>query len=163
MNIRMFVARLAFSGALLTTATTTAIASDFEGFDTTCKLENGRTLNVGMEPHTGAYYHYGKDISKPELSLESDKNGVSTFYFYAMPTKGTINYLRFHKGVYDYVVMSKGLTFTEFYGIQVYKNGKKISAHQCTGSGNSIRMDFSEGLYRIAEESDSNADKFAYD
>lgn len=156
------VNNLALASALFITTATAAWANDAEGFDVSCKLDNGQVLNVGMEPHTGAYYHYGKDIGKPELSLESDKNGVSTFYFFAMTVRGNINYLRFHKGVYDYVVMSKDLVPGEFYGVQVYKKGKKISSHECADVDNPIRMDFSQGLYRQAEESEDDASTFAY-
>lgn len=159
MNIRTFVAGLAFSGALLTT--TTAIASDFEGFDATCKLENGRTLSVVADRGV-VYYNYGKDISRPELSLTGDKEGVTAYWFYSMPASGSISYVRFNKGAYDYVVMVKDLATTEFSGVQVYKKGRKIAEHQCAGTGRRLQMNFSEGLFRVAEESASDADKFAW-
>lgn len=96
-----------------------------------CTLDNGK--NVGVFAATGQYYRYTytDKNDKPELELTEGLFGVKAFHYHAPLGMGSASYIRFNKGVYDYILLSKDTGHEEFQGIRVYKNGDLVSAHEC--------------------------------
>lgn len=56
---------------------------------------------------------------------------MKAFHYHAPLGMGSASYIRFNKGVYDYILLNKDTGHEEFQGIRVYKNGDLISAHEC--------------------------------
>lgn len=96
-----------------------------------CTLDNGK--NVGVYAATGQNYRYTymDKNDKPELELTEGVFGVKVFHYHTPLGMGSASYIRFNKGVYDYILLSKDTGHEEFQGIRVYKNGNLVSAHEC--------------------------------
>ncbi|MCW5004393.1 hypothetical protein M7963_23185 [Enterobacter roggenkampii] len=96
-----------------------------------CTLDNGK--NVGVYAATGQDYRYTytDKNDKPELELTEGVFGVKAFHYHTPLGMGSASYIRFNKGVYDYILLSKDTGHEAFQGIRVYKNGDLISAHEC--------------------------------
>ena len=97
-----------------------------------CTLDNGKHVSVYAAGGQDYRYRYTDKNDKTELELKEGLFGVKAFHYYAQLGMGSARYIRFNKGVYDYVLLSKDTGHVEFYGVQVYKNGDLISSHECT-------------------------------
>lgn len=71
----------------------------------------------------------------------------------------SVSIIRGNSGHYRYPDES---AYPDVLGGALTKKGRKIAEHQCAGTGRRLQMNFSEGLFRVAEESASDADKFAW-
>lgn len=96
-----------------------------------CTLDNGKHVSVYAADGQDYRYRYTDKNDKTELELKEGLFGVKAFHYYAQLGMGSARYIRFNKGVYDYVLLSKDTGHAEFYGVQVYKNGDLISSHEC--------------------------------
>lgn len=115
--------------AILFTATASTQAAQF---DMKCKLDNGKYLVANQLPGLEASYGYSKhDDADYEMIMDAGVKGVSVTYNVANYPQGNALYVRYHKGPFDYVVYNTDLAKTEFQGLRVFKNGKKISEHEC--------------------------------
>lgn len=96
-----------------------------------CTLDNGK--NVGVYAAAGHDYHYTytDKSDKSELELTEGMFGVKAFHYHTSLGMGTASYVRFSKGVYDYILLNKDTGHEEFQGIRVYKNGDLVSSHEC--------------------------------
>lgn len=97
-----------------------------------CTLDNGKHVSVYAADGQDYRYRYTDKNDKTELELKEGLFGVKAFHYYTQLGMGAARYIRFNKGVYDYVLLSKDTGHAEFYGVQVYKNGDLISSHECT-------------------------------
>lgn len=97
-----------------------------------CTLNNGKRISVYAADGQDYRYRYTDRNDKTELELKEGLFGVKAFHYYTQLGMGAARYIRFNKGVYDYVLLSKDTGHVEFYGVQVYKNGDLISSHECT-------------------------------
>lgn len=97
-----------------------------------CTLDNGKHVSVYAADGQDYRYRYTDKNDKTELELKEGLFGVKAFHYYTQLGMGSARYIRFNKGVYDYVLLSKDTGHAEFYGVQVYKNGDLISSHECT-------------------------------
>lgn len=96
-----------------------------------CTLDNGKNAGVYAAAGKDYRYTYTDKNDKPELELTEGLFGVKAFHYHAPLGMGAASYIRFNKGVYDYILLSKDTGHEEFQGIRVYKNGDLISAHEC--------------------------------
>lgn len=96
-----------------------------------CTLDNGKHVSVYAADGQDYRYRYTDKNDKTELELKEGLFGVKAFHYYAQLGMGSARYIRFNKGVYDYVLLSKDTGHVEFNGIRVYKNGELISLHEC--------------------------------
>lgn len=96
-----------------------------------CTLDNGKNVGVYAAAGKDYRYTYTDKNDKPELDLREGLFGVKAFHYHAPLGMGSASYIRFNKGVYDYILLSKDTGNEEFQGIRVYKNGNLISAHEC--------------------------------
>lgn len=97
-----------------------------------CRLDNGKSVSVYAADGQDYRYRYADKNDKTELELKEGLFGVKAFHYSTSLGMGAARYIRFNKGVYDYVLLSKDTGHAEFYGVQVYKNGDLISLHECT-------------------------------
>ncbi|WP_367376679.1 hypothetical protein [Hafnia alvei] len=97
-----------------------------------CTLDNAKHVSVYAADGQDYRYRYTDKNDKTELELKDGLFGVKAFHYYAQLGMGSARYIRFNKGVYDYVLLSKDTGHAEFYGVQAYKNGDLISSHECT-------------------------------
>lgn len=97
-----------------------------------CTLDNGKRVGVYAADGQDYRYLYTDNNDKTELELKEGLFGVKAFHYSTSLGMGAARYIRFNKGVYDYVLLSKDTGHEEFYGVQVYKNGDLISSHACT-------------------------------
>ncbi|EML5873525.1 hypothetical protein RFE93_004960 [Klebsiella pneumoniae] len=96
-----------------------------------CTLDNGKNVGVYAAAGKDYRYTYTDKNDKPELELTEGLFGVKAFHYHAPLGMGSASYIRFNKGVYDYILLNKDTGHEEFQGIRVYKNGDLISAHEC--------------------------------
>lgn len=96
-----------------------------------CTLDNGKNVGVYAAAGKDYRYTYTDKNDKPELELTEGLLGVKAFHYHAPLGMGSASYIRFNKGVYDYILLNKDTGHEEFQGIRVYKNGDLISAHEC--------------------------------
>ena len=96
-----------------------------------CTLDNGKNVGVFAAAGHDYRYTYSDKNDKPELELKEGVFGVKAFHYHAPLGMGSASYIRFKKGVYDYILLSKDTGHEEFQGIRVYKNGDLVSAHEC--------------------------------
>lgn len=96
-----------------------------------CTLDNGKNVGVFAAAGQDYRYTYSDKNDKPELELTEGVFGVKAFHYHAPLGMGAASYIRFNKGVYDYILLSKDTGHEEFQGIRVYKNGDLVSAHEC--------------------------------
>lgn len=96
-----------------------------------CTLDNGKNVGVYAAIGQDYRYTYTDKNDKPELELTEGVFGVRAFHYHAPLGMGAASYIRFNKGVYDYILLSKDTGHEEFQGIRVYKNGVLVSAHRC--------------------------------
>ncbi|HHG8951969.1 TPA: hypothetical protein ACPYVY_000831 [Citrobacter freundii] len=96
-----------------------------------CTLDNGKNVGVYAAAGQDYRYTYTDKNDKPELELTEGLFGVKAFHYHAPQGMGAASYIRFNKGVYDYILLSKDTGHEEFQGIRVYKNGDLISTHEC--------------------------------
>ena len=96
-----------------------------------CTLDNGKNVGVYSAAGQDYRYTYTDKNDKPELELTEGLFGVKAFHYHAPLGMGSASYIRFNKGAYDYILLSKDTGHEEFQGIRVYKNGGLISAHEC--------------------------------
>ena len=96
-----------------------------------CTLDNGKNVGVFAAAGQDYRYTYSDKNDKPELELTEGLFGVKAFHYHAPLGMGFASYIRFNKGVYDYILLSKDTGHEEFQGIRVYKNGDLISTHEC--------------------------------
>lgn len=126
-----------------------------------CKLDNGKYIYAYASPDGRSYnYAYLDKNEKQELELKDGLFGVTAFHYHSSFGMGSADYLRFNKGVYDYLIINKDNgKDNEFYGLQVYKDGKRIFSHECTEK---MDMDFSAYPNNSRRDSDDKADYFIY-
>lgn len=131
--------------AVLFSATASAFA-DVTEWDTSCTLDNGKYVSVGGDFRNGAIYTLSKDsnMNPVEIRLAEDSETTKVTYFSNNTAQGAINYVRFHKGNLDYVVLSRDTAQNDFNGVEVYKKGKKIFSHQCAPGAQRLSLNFSE-------------------
>lgn len=96
-----------------------------------CTLNNGKTVSVYAAEGQDYRYTYSDKSDQQELELVEGLFGVKAFHYYTSLGMGAAHYIRFNKGTYDYVLLSKDTGKEEFYGLRVYKNGNLISSHEC--------------------------------
>lgn len=96
-----------------------------------CTLDNGKNVGVFAAAGLDYRYTYSDKNDKSELELTEGLFGVKAFHYHAPLGMGSASYIRFNKGVYDYILLSKDTGHEEFQGIRVYKNGDLVSAHEC--------------------------------
>ncbi|SNY61270.1 hypothetical protein [Enterobacter sp. CC120223-11] len=96
-----------------------------------CTLDNGKNVGVYAAAGQDYRYTYTDKSDKPELELAEGQFGVKAFHYHVPLGMGSASYIRFNKGIYDYILLSKDTGHEEFQGIRVYKNGDLISAHEC--------------------------------
>lgn len=96
-----------------------------------CTLDNGKNVGVYAAAGQDYRYTYTDKNDKPELELTEGLFGVKAFHYHAPLGMGAASYIRFNKGIYDYILLSKDTGHEEFQGIRVYKNGDLVSAHEC--------------------------------
>ena len=109
---------------------TTQQSADFP-VNAFCTLDNGKNVGVFAAAGQDYRYTYTDKNDKPELELTEGLFGVKAFHYHAPLGMGSASYIRFNKGVYDYILLSKDTGHEEFQGIRVYKNGDLISTHEC--------------------------------
>ena len=96
-----------------------------------CTLDNGKNVGVYAAAGKDYRYTYTDKNDKPELELTEGLFGVKAFHYHAPLGMGSASYIRFNKGVYDYILLNKDTGHEHCQGIRVYKNGDLISAHEC--------------------------------
>lgn len=96
-----------------------------------CTLDNGKSVGVFAAAGQDYRYTYTDKNDKPELELREGLFGVKAFHYHSQMGMGSASYIRFSKGPFDYVLLSKDTGHEEFYGIRVYKNGDRIASHEC--------------------------------
>ncbi|HBA7889092.1 TPA: hypothetical protein J1Z77_004400 [Escherichia coli] len=116
-----------------------------------CTLTNGKALSALAQDGFPYTYHLLKKDGTLELELKEGMFGVSAFHYWRDLNrgKGKLKYLRFHKGLYDYVVVQRydGET-PAFDGILVFNQGTRIATLNC-------RNTFSE-LFTIEQFPDNS-------
>ncbi|EFH1547996.1 hypothetical protein BF283_003354 [Escherichia coli] len=103
---------------------------------TSCTLTNGKQVSVDLQKNGDFGYALYNKQGVEELVLQQDDSTVYAFSHYETLRTGDFWYIRFHKGVYDYVVtaLDDGQN-PSFDGLFVLKNGKKIATLTCDASG----------------------------
>lgn len=96
-----------------------------------CTLDNGKTVRVFAAKGQDYLYTYADKNQKVELELREGASGVRAFHYQAQPDIGETHYVRFNKGHYDYVLLSRNAGVGNFYGLKVYSKGSQISSHEC--------------------------------
>lgn len=126
-----------------------------------CRLDNGKYIYAEASPNGSDYsYVYLDKNEKQELELMDGLFGVTAFHYHSPYVMGTVDYLRFNKGVYDYLLVSKDNgKDDEFHGLQVFKDGKKIFSHECKDN---LDMDFSAYPENSHQDSEDKARFFIY-
>lgn len=109
-----------------------------------CTLGNGKTVSVYAAEGQDYRYTYSGKNDRQELELVEGLFGVKAFHYYTPLGMGAAHYIRFNKGTYDYVLLSKDTGKEEFYGLRVYNNGNLISSHECKTALTLNTKDFSQ-------------------
>lgn len=124
-----------------------------------CTLTNGKHVSVMATDNQPWHYRYTDKNNLPELELREGEAGVKAFHYYSQPGMGAVRYIRFSKGVYDYVVLEKDTGRQEFQGVQVHKNRKLIASQECSTP---LNLDTSSLPQNSRVDSDQAGDTFIY-
>lgn len=117
-----------------------------------CTLNNGKTVSVYAAEGQDYRYTYLDKSGRQELELVDGLFGVKAFHYYTPLGMGAAHYIRFNKGTYDYVLLSKDTGKEEFYGLQVYNNGDLISSRECKTALTLDTKDFSPNDHSDSEK-----------
>lgn len=126
----------------------------FAAYDTSCQLENGRTLALS-ELDTTPRYQYGSKGSTELALTASSRNPV--YKGSVMFSGGGASYVRFVNGPYSYVAYNGIGRGWEFTGLAVYKGDQLIMHKACRPSkSTSLSLDHA----KIAAPDDPHIDLF---
>lgn len=138
-------------------AVTTTPGREQAVIDNACVLKNGKQAVVFATPGQPYRYSFENGKGKAELQLQEGVSGVTAHHYYMLGASWSVTYVRFSKGTYDYVLMSKFSREGDTQALRVYHNNKLLMNARCE---NNFEIDASQFPHDAHFDSDEKSDFF---